>query len=192
MSGPTDCACVGYTIRTDYGTGTEHDVDPSSCPVHGGALTDAEDAMLADWWVSEGGDHEDLALDGLTTVVERIVAARLDAAKGLGDPFTAISTMLDVLRPADLNDELQMWRRVTKVCEESGEVWRALSGYVAENPRKGQTHTLDDLRGELFDTASAALCAVAHLDGNEGDPVAALIQHATGTADRLRAATAGR
>lgn len=30
------CECVGYTIRTDYGTGTEHDVDPSGCPLHEG------------------------------------------------------------------------------------------------------------------------------------------------------------
>lgn len=29
------CECVGYTIRTDYGTGVEYDVDRSSCPVHG-------------------------------------------------------------------------------------------------------------------------------------------------------------
>lgn len=31
------CGCVGYTIRTDYGTGVEHDVYRSSCPIHGGA-----------------------------------------------------------------------------------------------------------------------------------------------------------
>lgn len=29
-----ECECVGYTIRTDYGTGTEHDVDRSSCLIH--------------------------------------------------------------------------------------------------------------------------------------------------------------
>jgi hypothetical protein len=100
-------------------------------------------------------------------------------------PFVAISSALDAKRPDLVGTELQMWRRVTKVCEESGEVWRALSGYVAENPRKGQTHTLDDLRGELLDTASAALCAWAHLNGNEGDPIGALLTHVAGTVDRL-------
>lgn len=30
------CACEAYTLRTDYGTGIEHDVDRSSCPVHAG------------------------------------------------------------------------------------------------------------------------------------------------------------
>lgn len=31
---PDDCECVAYTIRTDYGTGTEHDVDDTACPIH--------------------------------------------------------------------------------------------------------------------------------------------------------------
>lgn len=35
------CTCVGYTIRTDYGTGIEHDVDRSDCPIHGAG--DADD-----------------------------------------------------------------------------------------------------------------------------------------------------
>jgi NTP pyrophosphatase (non-canonical NTP hydrolase) len=55
------------------------------------------------------------------------------------------------------------WARVTKVCEEAGEVWAALSKYTGENPRKGVCGTLDDLLGELGDTASAAICAIQHL-----------------------------
>jgi NTP pyrophosphatase (non-canonical NTP hydrolase) len=104
------------------------------------------------------------------------------------DPFLTISAALDAQRPDLARTELALWRRVTKVCEESGEVWRALSGYVAENPRKGQTHTLDDLRGELLDTAAAALCAWAHVNGNVGDPLGALLAHVAGTAARLRVA----
>lgn len=30
------CACEPYLIRTDYGAGIEHDVDQSSCQIHGG------------------------------------------------------------------------------------------------------------------------------------------------------------
>jgi NTP pyrophosphatase (non-canonical NTP hydrolase) len=55
------------------------------------------------------------------------------------------------------------WARVTKVCEEAGEVWRALSKLTGENPRKGVCGTRDELLGELADTASAALCAIQHL-----------------------------
>ena len=60
------------------------------------------------------------------------------------------------------------WTRVTKVCEESGEVWRALSKYTGENPRKGVCGTLDELLGELGDTASAAICAIQHLTKDTG------------------------
>jgi hypothetical protein len=55
------------------------------------------------------------------------------------------------------------WARVTKVCEEAGEVWRALSKWTGENPRKGACGTEAELLGELGDTASAAICAIQHL-----------------------------
>jgi len=55
------------------------------------------------------------------------------------------------------------WARVTKVCEEAGEVWAALSKWTGENPRKGVCGTKDELLAELGDTASAAICAIQHL-----------------------------
>lgn len=55
------------------------------------------------------------------------------------------------------------WARITKVCEESGEVWRALSKWTGENPRKGVCGTRDDLLGELADCVSAAMCGIQHL-----------------------------
>jgi NTP pyrophosphatase (non-canonical NTP hydrolase) len=55
------------------------------------------------------------------------------------------------------------WARVTKVCEEAGEVWSALSKYTGENPRKGVCGTEEELLGELGDTLSAAICAIQHL-----------------------------
>jgi NTP pyrophosphatase (non-canonical NTP hydrolase) len=56
----------------------------------------------------------------------------------------------------------QRWARVTKVCEESGEVWRAFSKLTGENPRKGVCGTWEELLGELGDCVSAALCAIQH------------------------------
>lgn len=149
------------------------------CPVHKEA--------------ADGQGEYDVA-DLMRSIAAHDAEVRRTAAKETAerDPFLEISAALDAVRPDLVGTELQMWRRVTKVCEESGEVWRALSGYVAENPRKGQTHSLDDLLGELLDTASAALCAWAHLHGNNGDPVAALVEHATATADRLAAARIAR
>lgn len=57
----------------------------------------------------------------------------------------------------------QRWARVTKPCEEAGEVWKALSRWTGENVRKGVCCTEDDLLGELGDTVSAALAAIQHL-----------------------------
>lgn len=55
------------------------------------------------------------------------------------------------------------WARITKVCEEAGEVWRALSKMTGENPRKGTCGTEAELLGELGDTVSAGICAIQHV-----------------------------
>ena len=70
------------------------------------------------------------------------------------------SRMDDVRPRAELVWELNLWRRCTKVASEAGEVIDALAGVLGENPRKGVTHSLDDLVGELLDVALAALAAV--------------------------------
>jgi hypothetical protein len=54
------------------------------------------------------------------------------------------------------------WARITKVCEEAGEVWKALSQSTGENPRKGVCATEVDLLGELADTACGAIFAIQH------------------------------
>ena len=90
---------------------------------------------------------EHLALEDLLEVI-RAVDAHLDSATApdyLEQPLAA------------------HWARVTKVCEEAGEVWRALSRLTGENPRRGACGTLDELYEELGDTVSAAMCAIQHL-----------------------------
>jgi hypothetical protein len=52
------------------------------------------------------------------------------------------------------------WRRVTKVCEESGEVWKALSDWTGENPRKGVCGTREETLAELADCISAGMCGI--------------------------------
>lgn len=104
----------------------------------------------------------------------------------------AISSLIDASYSPDLDPEAHRWRRCGKVGEEYGEVTEALLGVVGENPRKGVTHDLSEVRKELLDVALAALGAVAHLDNNAGDPMAALAEHAAAIETRLRAAlTAG-
>lgn len=57
--------------------------------------------------------------------------------------------------------------RVLKLTEEAGEAAAAYIGMVGQNPRKGVTHTLDDLLNELADVAVTALCAMQHFTQGE-------------------------
>lgn len=52
--------------------------------------------------------------------------------------------------------------RVLKLLEEAGEAAAAYIGMVGQNPRKGITHSLEDLLNELADVAVTALCAIQH------------------------------
>ncbi|MYW46374.1 hypothetical protein GT346_24405 [Streptomyces sp. SID161] len=54
--------------------------------------------------------------------------------------------------------------RILKLAEEQGEVAQAWIGYTGQNPRKGTTHTLDQVAGELVDvivTAAVALTSIS-------------------------------
>lgn len=57
--------------------------------------------------------------------------------------------------------------RVLKLVEEAGEAAAAYIGMVGQNPRKGVTHTQDELLKELADVAITALCAMQHFTQNE-------------------------
>ena len=54
--------------------------------------------------------------------------------------------------------------RLLKVTEEAGEVAAAWIGACGQNPRKGRTHTIDDVADELADVVVTALVAIASLD----------------------------
>ncbi|MFD8375885.1 MazG-like family protein [Streptomyces sp. NPDC059688] len=53
--------------------------------------------------------------------------------------------------------------RILKLSEEVGEVAEAVIGATGQNPRKGTTHTWDDVRSELCDVAITALVALRTL-----------------------------
>lgn len=58
------------------------------------------------------------------------------------------------------------WGWIAKVSEEHGEAVQAMVGWTGQNPRKGFTHSRDDVTEELLDVAVAALGAVEHLRGD--------------------------
>ncbi|MGX4692516.1 MazG-like family protein [Streptomyces sp. JNUCC 63] len=53
--------------------------------------------------------------------------------------------------------------RILKLQEETGEVAQAVIGATGQNPRKGTTHTWDDVQAELCDVAITALVALRTL-----------------------------
>jgi len=132
------------------------------------------DAVLAAGWRPPGTDTSDTVREALAQTVNEF------------------SALLDGTYPPSLDDETHRWRRVAKVNEEAGEVIEALLGSVSENPRKGASHTLQDVYKELLDVAFCALAACAHLNHNHGDVIGDLAQHAASTHARLQAALRDR
>lgn len=62
--------------------------------------------------------------------------------------------------------------RILKLVEEAGEAARAWIGVIGQNPRKGVTHTVDDVAAELADTAITALVAIESLGLDAGTVLA--------------------
>jgi NTP pyrophosphatase (non-canonical NTP hydrolase) len=60
----------------------------------------------------------------------------------------------------------QDWARIGKVIEELGESIRALIGYTGQNPRKGFTHSQEDMLEELADSAITAILGMQHFTKN--------------------------
>lgn len=73
--------------------------------------------------------------------------------------------------------EAVTWGRLAKITEEAGEVIAAYIGVTGQNPRKGITHTMDDVHAELLDVAVTALGAWEHLNGHSGTALKALEGH---------------
>ncbi|MGW2723809.1 MazG-like family protein [Streptomyces sp. NPDC001492] len=80
------------------------------------------------------------------------------------DVWTAIDdlwTWLDANRPHGGQEGLLL--RMLKLSEEVGEVAEAVIGATGQNPRKGITHTWEDVQGELCDVVITALVALRTL-----------------------------
>ncbi|MDP4501024.1 MazG-like family protein [Nonomuraea turcica] len=79
--------------------------------------------------------------------------------------------------------------RLLKLAEETGEVAAAYIGMVGQNPRKGVTHTVEDVADELCDVTVTALVALATITGDANTARAALDRHIAKRAPRLAALT---
>lgn len=72
---------------------------------------------------------------------------------------------------------------VHKLTEEVGEVAEALIGVTAFNPRKGKTHTIDDVKKELCDVIATAAVNLWAIDANAADTYTSHLQRIAERAD---------
>ncbi|MFD8572560.1 MazG-like family protein [Streptomyces sp. NPDC057694] len=109
-----------------------------------------------------------------------------DTGQPAADPDAALWTTVDRLR-AWLDDNNRkppheaLLLRVLKLSEEVGEVAEAVIGAVGQNPRKGHSHTWQDVESELCDVIVTAMVALGTLTP---DARAALTAHVAMLAER--------
>lgn len=127
------------------------------------------------------------AVPDLLALVRR-QAEKIQALDDLAADLAAISRTVTASYPDGMVDELVFRRRVGKVGVEFGELQDAIEGWTGENPRKGQYASREDVVKELIDCASAALCAVEYMTGDEGQALSMLAEQITGNHRRLAAA----
>ncbi|MEU1103319.1 MazG-like family protein [Streptomyces tibetensis] len=80
------------------------------------------------------------------------------------DLWTTVDTLwewLDNSQPIEGREGVLL--RILKLTEEVGEVSEAVIGATGQNPRKGVTHTWEDVQAELCDVAITALVALRTL-----------------------------
>ncbi|KKD08350.1 MazG-like family protein [Streptomyces sp. WM6386] len=73
----------------------------------------------------------------------------------------ALWTWIESNRP--LGGQQDLLLRLLKLSEEVGEVAEAVIGAMNQNPRKGASHTWDDVQSELCDVVITALIALRTL-----------------------------
>lgn len=80
---------------------------------------------------------------------------------------TRLREWLDENTPPDIAGSIVNWR-VLKIAEEYGELTEALHGAVGANPRKGVSHSWEDVHKELSDVIVTALVALETSAPGEG------------------------
>ncbi|MQY32896.1 hypothetical protein SRB17_08550 [Streptomyces sp. RB17] len=84
-----------------------------------------------------------------------------DSAAALWPTIDALWSRLEATRKHAGQEGVLL--RVLKLSEEVGEVAEAVIGATGQNPRKGVTHTWEDVQAELCDVVITALVALRTL-----------------------------
>ncbi|MFK0292095.1 MazG-like family protein [Streptomyces sp. NPDC090442] len=94
----------------------------------------------------------------------RPVPARSSAPPSDAAPWDTVDGLVRWLdRESVLPAEQERLLRFLKLSEEAGEVAQAVIGATGQNPRKGHSHTWDDVQAELCDVIVTAMVALRTL-----------------------------
>ncbi|MFJ3584143.1 MazG-like family protein [Streptomyces sp. NPDC090127] len=86
------------------------------------------------------------------------------------DPWNTIDRLASwISAHHDLPPEQDVLLRVLKLSEEVGEVAQAVIGATGQNPRKGTTHSWQDVESELCDVIITAMVALRTLTPDAPD-----------------------
>lgn len=85
----------------------------------------------------------------------------------MSSDITALVDWIDQCNTDRFYNREALGLKIMKIGEEFGEVVQAWIGYVGQNPRKGATHSRQDVIKELLDVALTALVAVESLGVND-------------------------
>jgi phosphoribosyl-ATP pyrophosphohydrolase len=78
------------------------------------------------------------------------------------DTIDALATWLDTGSP--VSPETRRILQILKITEEAGEVAEAVIGATGQNPRKGFSHTWEDVERELCDVIITAMVALTRVN----------------------------
>jgi NTP pyrophosphatase (non-canonical NTP hydrolase) len=93
-----------------------------------------------------------------------------------------LATWLD--QGSTLPEETKTILQILKITEEAGEVAEALIGVTGQNPRKGFSHSWQDVENELCDVVITAMVALTRVNP---EARAVFQRHLAGVAERTEA-----
>jgi NTP pyrophosphatase (non-canonical NTP hydrolase) len=91
------------------------------------------------------------------------------------DTVDSLVNWLDM--SSTLPPETERLLRVMKLSEEVGETTQAVTGVLGQNPRKGVTHTWQDVENELCDVILTAMVALTTINPDARKVFAERIDH---------------
>lgn len=111
----------------------------------------------------------------------------MTAAVNTADLWQHVTNALHWIDNANPRTDHETAMRLLKLVEEAGEAAAAYIGMTGQNPRKGVTHTREDVAGELCDVAITALVSLATITGDAITARAALDRHLAKRGPRIAA-----